>query len=803
MRRLIARRRVWAEWLLLALLLPVLMLWLAQRPGLRHLDGIVRDRLLQLMPAPSSGQVVTVVVDRSSLNELGPWPWPHATHAQLLEALGPLQPRSVVLDLPLDRPDPWMDTPARLAGAMARLPVYLVQRDVVGASEVELRPAPPALAAAAAGVGHARLVPDHDGVVRTLYAQEGRASHLVPYVGLLLDGQPAPPATAEAAPPASSAPTASATSPPSPAPSSGTWQRVAPFGFALTRDGERAAALSYAQVLRGEVTASQIRGRDVLVGVGADADLGDVWPVSTAQASLRLPGVALHANAIDALRTGRTVKAVDGWARVLWIVLPLVAGLVFYLRRERHAALGGMGLAGLCGLASVALLTQQWWLSPVAPVLGLMAGYLLWSWRRQALMFAYFRRQLAKLDEGLRAGEEPGQVRVRDLQTAEQHIQALDDAVERLKTLQKLFRQSLRDLPVAVLLCGRDGTVRHANPAARRLLRLRRQRDSSGRVQRLVLPAILSSLRPAGAPPLAEGHWATAHEGMQYSRAGFVFRVRCVPLGGRTHGWAVVLDDLTAEHRMQAERAQWLRFLSHDLRSPQANILSRVALDEREHPSAPGRAELAAAVRREVQRTLDLAEGFMDLGQAEAGNFAQDEVLVEAAANDAADQVWAYAQTRGVHIQVQAQMEGDAFVRGNGSLLTRALVNLLNNAIRHSAPGGRVHICIGTQGGDALLLVRDDGEGMGASQVRRLLGVPDNGLHADAPQSPSAKAAAPVRSRGIGLAVVWAVVQRHGGWVDLWSAPGAGSSFLIGLPLLTVDSVDAADEAALRPDTLF
>lgn len=603
MRRLTAKRRVLLEWLLLALLLPLFMLWLTERPGLRHLGGIVRDQLLQIAPPAPSGQVAVIVVDRDSLDALGPWPWPSAVHAQLLDRLAPHRPRAVMLDVPLDRPASQPDDTAALVAAMADLPVYLVQRDGVGPERVDLRPPAPALVAAAAGVGHARLVPDLDGVVRTLYTQEGPPGNLRPYVGTLLTGQSA--STSESQP--STVQAAQAAQAP--------WLRAGPFGFGLVDGSGRYPTLSYGQVLRGEVPLASLRGRDVLVGVGADADLGELWPASATRAALRLPGVELHANAIEALRADRTVRAVEGWPRALWIVLPILLSLYGFLRWERHGALGGVLLALLCALSGAALLIlQQLWLPPIAPVLGLMLGYLLWSWRRQTLLFNYFRRTLARLDPPQRLAGEPVVRPASTGDAAEHYTQALDGAVERLQTLQQLFRQSLRELPVAVLLCGRDGTIRHANPAARRLLHLRRSRDASGRLQRFMLPTLLAGLRPVGAPPLPEGHWATVHEGEQYRRAGFVFRVRCVPLGGRAHGWAVVLDDLTAEHRMQAERAQWLRFLSHDLRSPQANILSRVALDEKAHPQAPGRAELAAAVRREVERTLAMAEGFMDLG---------------------------------------------------------------------------------------------------------------------------------------------------------------------------------------------
>ncbi|MDA7419067.1 CHASE2 and HATPase_c domain-containing protein [Xenophilus arseniciresistens] len=782
MPRLNSPWRLSLQWLLVALLVPLAALWLDQSAVMRHLDGALRDRLLHAMAVPPSGQVALVVVDRKSLDELGPWPWKHAVHAQLLRQLARHQPRAVVLDLPLDQPAPWMDAPQPLAEAMAGLPVYLVRHAVLAdpkvrnAQNAQWRTHPPALVQAAAGVGHMRLVRDLDAVARTVYAYEGPPGAPLPYVGLLLADADVRQAHARWRP----APGADA--------GARGWLRKGPIGFPPAISAGQFRTFSYVDVLRGNVPAGALAGRDLMVGLGPDAELSDLWRASTVGPPWRMTKVELHANAIEALRTGRTVHAFMGWCAVLWVVVPVLLGLLGYLRWERHSALGGVAMALLCIVGSIALLDHGYWVSPVAPVLGLMLGYGVCSWRRQSLVFGYFRRTLARLEHFVRAQDDPPPTRRRILDAAEEYTEKLSATVDRLEAVQALFRQSLSDLPVAVLLCGEDGTIHHANPAARRLLHLQRLRDAQGRTVAQRLPMLLEAMHDPKAPPLRQGHWADVHQRMVYHHAGQVFRVRCVPLQRRARGWAVVLDDLTAARQLEAERAQWLRFLSHDLRSPQANILGHVALAERKHPDAPGRAELACAVRREVARTLALADGFMDLSQAEAGHFSQEEVLIGAVAGDAADQVWAYAGSRGVQVQLQVWSDGELFVRGNAELLKRAVVNLLNNAIRHSRENASVLLCVGAGDGEVLLCVSDEGEGMDAEQVCRLLRrepaapPPPRG----APASP-AKAAAPLRSHGVGLAVVWAVVERHGGWIDLWSMPGQGSSFLIGLPQLVVD----------------
>jgi signal transduction histidine kinase len=112
---------------------------------------------------------------------------------------------------------------------------------------------------------------------------------------------------------------------------------------------------------------------------------------------------------------------------------------------------------------------------------------------------------------------------------------------------------------------------------------------------------------------------------------------------------------------------------------------------------------------------------------------------------------------------------------------------LLNNAIRHSKPDGTIHICVETNieanapYGEVLISLQDSGSGMDESQLAKLM-TPNKGRRSSANADPEAG-----HGWGLGLTIVHTVVARHGGWIDVISAPNAGTTFFIGLPLSSED----------------
>lgn len=243
------------------------------------------------------------------------------------------------------------------------------------------------------------------------------------------------------------------------------------------------------------------------------------------------------------------------------------------------------------------------------------------------------------------------------------------------------------------------------------------------------------------------------------------------------------LARLEAQHqiqrRMQRQRDRWLAFLSHDLRAPQSNILSLLELRQ-EGVDGMDDQRFYGSLRLQVERTLRLAEGFVDLLRAESDRLNLQHCSLSALAVEAVDRCWPQARTRQVRIEQRSTGEDEGLLLADPELITRALVNLLNNAVRHCAAGGQVTLCVAHDagGGQWLCTVRDDGEGLDEARLAQLLQAMDG--HAGLRSGPVSGRA---RGLGLGLLVARTVVSRHGGELSAWSAPGQGCTFAIALPV--------------------
>jgi signal transduction histidine kinase len=136
--------------------------------------------------------------------------------------------------------------------------------------------------------------------------------------------------------------------------------------------------------------------------------------------------------------------------------------------------------------------------------------------------------------------------------------------------------------------------------------------------------------------------------------------------------------------------------------------------------------------------------------------------------NDVADLYAPVAEERGIELRVSA---GPAEVVGDRALLRRALANLADNALKYTSPGGRVELSARRTAGEVTLEVADTGSGVEPEDLPRIW---DRHFRGDASRH--------TRGLGLGLSLVRALVEAHGGRVSVVSTPGAGSTFSIHLP---------------------
>jgi two-component system OmpR family sensor kinase len=133
----------------------------------------------------------------------------------------------------------------------------------------------------------------------------------------------------------------------------------------------------------------------------------------------------------------------------------------------------------------------------------------------------------------------------------------------------------------------------------------------------------------------------------------------------------------------------------------------------------------------------------------------------------------------GTPVTLELFSDTDPVVIGDEDRLRQVVTNLVNNALSHTPAGTPVTVRVGVSGGEALLEVADQGPGIDASHGDRVF---ERFYRVD-PARARDHERSPSTGSGLGLSIVKALVQAHGGTVGHTSTPGGGATFWVRLPL--------------------
>jgi two-component system OmpR family sensor kinase len=239
------------------------------------------------------------------------------------------------------------------------------------------------------------------------------------------------------------------------------------------------------------------------------------------------------------------------------------------------------------------------------------------------------------------------------------------------------------------------------------------------------------------------------------------------------------------EHMVQAQR-EFVADASHELRTPLTAILANLELLQAELERSGGDPEQSAIVNAALgssRRMRRLVADLLLLARADAGRSGPRRPcdLAEIAAT-------AIAEVRAVSDDhpIELVSEDSVPAAGNADDLHRLVLNLVENAVRHTPPGTLVTVTLSRDDGTAVLEVADDGPGLPD-------GVGDQIFARFVRGSGPADIAAD-SGTGLGLAIVKAVAHAHGGEVEAGTAPHGGALFTVRLP------VEPIDEQTLTPE---
>jgi len=760
------------HWLALNLLLLALVATFSLSYPIEELSRRLGDAFFRLRGhQQTSPTVAMVVIDDSSLERYGRWPWPRAQLARLIVAVSEQRPASIGLDILVSESgDAAGDN--LLAQAIGNARNVILAAKLSNAPDRLWTDPLPLFRARAFGVGHVQAMTDPDGIARR-----------VPLVEVSTDG-PRWPLAVEMA--------GVATGQPVRVDESelrlgkqhiwiegharhrdGTgWSSYSPqfllIDFRQQFVGDEAdppfLTVSAASILEGHRSDS-LRGKNVLIGFGA-SDLGDriSTPVS---GQMPMPGVEVHANLLAGLLTGRGIRHAGFTSQIVMLLAYSLVSTWLVLRRPGWESvwIPFVLLAALYA-GGFFLFSRRGVLLDFGPLV--CAAFLavpLAQLENLVIVNHALNRGLQQLQRTLLSGQATGRFsRFQSDPAAQDSARYLSHKLDLIQELQSelaalyTFRQNLLEsMQEGLAVFDESGKIEFYNPFWQRFCREQNWNPVVGLVEfgKLLGHPRWSNL----APQMSAG--ALPPESEVYLGGGF-WQVRGLRLTSedRSAGrWMVVATDLTSRLERDQARAEALRFVTHELRTPLVSIqgFSEFLLL---YPGAAASSNAAATIFRESQRLVSLINTYLDVLRFDAGarSLRKEPVAISEVVAQVERIMAPIADSAEIRVRVKLDLPLPVLV-GDPPMLTGVLLNLLNNAVKYSPGGSEVSLAVR---GDGCAVIFD-GCNLGATIA------PDQLSHLLEPFYRAHERETSTPGWGLGLTFVKRIVEEHHGTIEATS----------------------------------
>ncbi len=235
----------------------------------------------------------------------------------------------------------------------------------------------------------------------------------------------------------------------------------------------------------------------------------------------------------------------------------------------------------------------------------------------------------------------------------------------------------------------------------------------------------------------------------------------------------------------QRKRDQFLQNVNHELRTPLTAILGWSEILAEDRPDPETSATAMAQIRRSAQFLLVLISDLLDLSRYEEGKARLEVVETDLAAvvDEAVEPVSVMAEGKGILLAVDAPKPGTAVVRLDPVRMRQIIWNLLHNAVKFTPRGGRIDVSARVSAEGVDFVVKDNGAGIDPKDLPHVF---DRYRQGDANSERTS------RGMGIGLSLVKAFVELHGGSVTAESQLGRGTTFRVHVPKLEASAPPAS-----------
>lgn len=794
------------RWLLLNGVLLVLVGLLSLSYPIEELSRRISDLNFRLRGTQgTSRDVALVLIDDASLNRYGRWPWKRSLLARVVRAAAAQQPKVLGLDILLSEAEGESDD-REFADALQAAGNVVLASKVSNSQQGHLWVEPlPLFSRNAAGIGHAQAVLGPDSICRSIPVRELtiegprwafalEIARVARGAALEDDGQYVRIGEKRIRTIGEAARTQVAGI-----------ERESPRFLAINyrgqiETGEPPApfpAVSAADLLEGK-THGQLHGKAVLIGFGS-AEIGDRVPTPVS-GRLPMPGVEIHANLVDTILAGRDLRPLGAALQVFlllgftflstWIVLrwPGWRGLLSLL-----------AFLGSAYASSYLLFTWGHRLMEFGPLLcaGVLTGPLA---QLQSLItvdrsVTQGLRQLQIALKRTRSAEVPGNISTAlrmgatpDISDLHWKINLLRELQTELGSLYAFDETLLNAMQDGLAVFASDGRLVFCNPRWQSLCAGRNRSSSTS------LDEFTSALEEATRGKVRE---ALAQPGGQYDSevhwGDSLFQLRAMKLPPSQNAAGagltlLVLTDLTARMERDRARAEALRFVTHELRTPLMSIQGFAEYLLR-YPQQAAGSEAAVTIFRESGRLVAMINTYLDVLRLEAGSrpLRRESFHIRDTVNQAKQVLQPLAQASKITVAIEVA-EDVPSLEGDPHLIAGALLNLLSNAVKYTPHGREVKLRVTVEGSMVRVEVQNPGPVIPSQELARLFEPFYRGREQEGTTS----------GWGIGLSFVKRIAEQHGGKVEATSNPELGTCFRVYLPAIGLCPIRNHNETCLR-----
>lgn len=735
----------------------------------------------------TSPHVALILIDDASLDRYGRWPWKRSLLAQVVKAARAERPKALGLDILFSEAEDETND-RELARALKDAGNAVLVAKISNSPQGRLWVEPlPLFAQNAVAVGHAQAALGPDSICRSVPVREMslegprwafalEVARLARGTNLENDGD-------ELRIGEQKIPTVMVSSRTSIAGAQSESLRLLPIDFrGQLAPGETSPpfyAISVADLLDGKAR-GQLQGKAVLIGFGS-TEIGDRIPTPVSE-KLPMPGVEVHSNLIDAILSGRSLRPLNGWLNLLivcafsfsstWLVMrwPIWRGL---------AALSAMLALGL--VAGYLAFTRMHILAALGPFLcvGLLAAPLA-QLQNLVLVDRVLTHGLRQLQRVLKTADSENEQSLSAALRAERRasgdlhwkVDLLRQLQAELSSLYAFDQTLLQTMQEGLAVFSSDGRLVYRNPRWQSFC------EKQGWKTLTALDGFVTALREPRWRDLRQtlaspGVWVDAEaqlgDGLWQLRAT---RLKPSAPAGASDLIMVVVTDQTTRLERDRARAEALGFVTHELRTPLVSIQGFAEYLLR-YPGERAGKEAAATIFQESGRLVAMINTYLDVLRLEAGAqpMRKEAFEIGETVKQVARVIQPIAQASEIKVTLKIPKELPP-LRGDPRLVEGALLNLVSNAIKYSAPGSEVRLGIQTEGDGVVLEVWNPGPVIPQEELARLF----EPFYRRSEQEETA------RGWGLGLAFVKRIAEQHGGKVEAFSYPESGTSFRFHLP---------------------